>query len=93
MAVVFARIELKGEPTDAIYVKLHAHMKAKHWYQYLPGHADTGMPHAMYQASFKNESPGLAKMAEALKATIESSVWTKALVLVIQEASWAQTGG
>jgi hypothetical protein len=92
MPVLFARVELRGTPTEAVYEKLHAHMKSLNWYQYLPGNPNKLMPHAMYQASFSAE-PDVAAVADKLKSQIETYVWTKALVLVIKQSYWAQTAG
>jgi hypothetical protein len=92
MPVLFARVELRGTPTEATYEKLHNHMYSLNWYQYLPGHMKKLMPHAMYQASF-DQIPDTAAVADALKVGIEKSVWTRALVLVIRESHWAQTAG
>ena len=92
MSVLFARVELRGTPSEGIYEKLHAHMKGLHWYQNLPGNPNKLMPHAMYQAQFDQE-PNVAAVAEQLKSQIETYVWTKALVLVIKQSFWAQTAG
>jgi hypothetical protein len=92
MPVLFARVELRGTPTEATYEKLHAHMYNLNWYQNLPGYPKTPMPHAMYQASF-DQLPDTSTVASALKQGIEKSVWTRALVLVIRESHWAQTAG
>jgi hypothetical protein len=92
MPTVFARVELRGDPTWENYNQLHALMKGKHWYQHLPGYPDKPMPHAMYQANFANE-PDLLAVADALRKDIELNVWTKAIVLLIKEAHWAQSTG
>jgi hypothetical protein len=92
MPYVFARVELRGEPSQADYNKLHAHLKAKNWFQYLPNHTNHPMPHAMYQASYTNK-PRLGEIAKILKESIETNVWSKAIVLLIEEADWAQSGG
>jgi hypothetical protein len=89
---LFARVELRGTPSEAIYHKLHAHLRSLHWYQNLPNNPDRLMPHAMYQASFDGE-PDVMKVATGLKSQIETHVWTKALVLVIKYVYWAQTAG
>jgi hypothetical protein len=92
MPVLFARVELRGNPTEAIYEKLHAHMRTLNWYQNLPGKPNLLMPHAMYQANYTAE-PDVSAVASHLKSQIETYVWTKALVLVIKESYWAQTPG
>ena len=92
MPVVFARVELRGDPTWENYNQLHALMKGKHWNQYLPGYPNNPMPHAMYQGTFTNE-PDLTAVANALRKDIETNVWTQAIVLLIKQADWAQSGG
>jgi hypothetical protein len=92
MSTLFARVELRGTPAEDTYEKLHAHLAALNWFRSLPGHPTKGMPHAMYQASFAGV-PNIAQIADLLKSGIETKVWTKALVLVIQESNWAQTAG
>lgn len=92
MPVLFARVELRGTPTETVYEKLHAHMKSLNWYQYLPSNTDKLMPHAMYQATFSEEQD-LPTIAKGLKSQIEKYVWTKALVLVIRNSGWAQSAG
>jgi hypothetical protein len=92
MAVLFARVELRGTPTEATYDNLHAHMRGKNWLQHLPGFPDKLMPHAMYQAFFP-QTPDTLAVANSLKESIEASVWTRVLVLVIRNEHWAQTVG
>lgn len=92
MVTLFARVELRGTPTEAIYEKLHAHMRSLNWYQNLPDNPKRLMPHAMYQASYTAE-PDVMSIANFLKSQIETNVWTKALVLVIKQSFWAQTTG
>jgi hypothetical protein len=69
MAVLFARVELRGTPTETVYEKLHAHMKGKNWFQHLPSFPDKPMPHAMYQASFAI-TPDTLAIASGLKKDI-----------------------
>jgi hypothetical protein len=76
MPILFARVELRGTPTEATYEKLHAHMFGLNWYQYLPGHPKTPMPHAMYQALF-DQTPDTLAIATGLKRGIETSVLDK----------------
>jgi hypothetical protein len=92
MAVIFARIELRGTPSEEIYERLHAYMRNLNWYQHLPDLPDRPMPKAMYQASFTN-APNLLAMASSFKSEIESTIWTRAWVLLIEKASWAQSAG
>ena len=89
MPVLFARVELCGTPTEAIYEKLHAHMKGLNWFQYLPGHPAKPMPHAMYQAEYTVQ-PNTLEVAKYLKKEVEENIWTKVVVLVIRESNWAQ---
>jgi hypothetical protein len=91
MPHVFARIELRGKPSDETYEKLHTYMKNEKWSQYLPGNPSKPMPHAMYQANYKT-SPKLLDEANLLRTYIETNIWTKAIVLLIEEINWAQTG-
>jgi hypothetical protein len=92
MAYVFARIELRGKPSEEIYQKLHAYMQKNHWHQFLPERLDHPMPHAMYQAFFPNGAPDLLASAKSFKSEIERMIWSKAIVLLIEEANWAQSG-
>jgi hypothetical protein len=92
MPIVFARVELRGEPSKATYDKLHAHMKTKNWEQFLPGYPAKQMPHAMYQGSYPTK-PNLASVVDSLKKSIEAEIWTQAIVLAIEEVTWAQSAG
>jgi hypothetical protein len=44
MPILFARVELRGEPDEEDYENLHALLRNKHWFQHLPGHPDMPMP-------------------------------------------------
>jgi hypothetical protein len=90
MPYVFARVELRGEPTKDTYDKLHAFMKGKNWVQHLPGKPTKPMPHAMYQGSYAAK-PNLSAVVDELKKSIEANVWTRAFVLLIEETTWAQS--
>ncbi len=90
--VLFARVELRGTPSEAVYEKLHAHMKGFSGIKASPGTPTDLCPHAMYQAQYETE-PNVPLIADQLKGQIETYVWTKALVLVIKESFWAQTAG
>jgi hypothetical protein len=46
----------------------------------------------MYQATFSSASPDLMGIATNLRTAIESTIWTKAVVLIIQSTNWAQNG-
>jgi hypothetical protein len=92
MSQLFARIELRGTPNEDVYNKLHAYMEAKNWFRTITGTKTVALPHATYQAT-SGEAPELLKIANALKAEIESQIWTKALVLVVQTVNWAITAG
>lgn len=45
------------------------------------------------QGTFTNGEPNLAAIAKGLKEHIEANIWTKAIVLVIRSAGWAQSAG
>ena len=92
MPIVFARVELRGDPTLENYKQLHEFLLGKGWYQQLPGNPDKPMPHAMYQGSF-NAEPNMETVVTNLKLDIETNVWTKALVLAVKSADWAQSAG
>jgi hypothetical protein len=92
MSQLFARIELRGTPGEDVYNKLHAYMEAKNWFRTITGTKTVALPHATYQATF-GDVPDLMKIADTLKIGIESTIWTKALVLVVQTANWAITAG
>lgn len=89
MAQLFARIELRGNPTFQDYNKLHQVMLSMNWYQVI-GPASTPLAHAMYQAVF-DIVPNVKTKAEQLKEQIESATWPRALVLVIIAEFWWQT--
>ena len=94
MSLLFARIELRGTPGEDSYNQLHAYMRSRGWLQTITGATATvNLPHATYQATFTQDSPNLAAIANALKAHIEANIWTRALVLVIRSVEWAQTAG
>lgn len=88
MSQLFARVELLGRPSEEVYNRLHAQMESLCWYRQIDG---KNLPHATYQATSFAESPDLMSIAESLKATIEKSIWTKSLVLVIRSADWAKS--
>ena len=92
MSQLFARIELRGTPGEDVYNKLHAYMEGKNWLRTITGTGTASLPHATYQAKY-GDAPELMKIANALKAGIESAIWTKALVLVVQTVGWAITTG
>ncbi len=92
MSQLFARIELRGTPGEDVYNKLHAYMEAKNWFRTITGSKTVALPHATYQATF-GDAPELLKIAKALKAEIESTIWTRALVLVVKTVDWAISAG
>jgi hypothetical protein len=93
MAQLFARVELRGDPGEDVYQRLHAYMESMHWYRNITGTREVTLPHATYQATTNTDAPGIAKMADTIKSGIESQIWTKAIVLMIQSTTWAQTAG
>jgi hypothetical protein len=92
MYQLFARVELRGNPSVEIYQKLHEYMKGQYWYTTITGTATATLPHATYQATYTTK-PEVLAIANQLKAGIESNVWTRALVLVIEASYWAETAG
>ena len=88
MSQLFARVELLGEPSKDVYENLHKTMESLHWYRLINGKA---LPHATYQAVNASDVPDLMRIATDLKATIQQSIWTKSLVLVIRAADWAKS--
>lgn len=66
-------------------------MKSEQWFQYLPDFPTKPMAHAMYQANYKL-SPKLLTEARLVRTYLEANIWTKAIVLLIEEVTWAQTG-
>jgi hypothetical protein len=60
------------------------------WYQQING---VGLPHAVYQATTTGEAPNLMAMANGLKAEIERTIWTRALIMVVRSVDWAKTAG
>jgi hypothetical protein len=91
MSQLFARIELRGTPSEQTYEKLHAYMKSQNWLQDITGSATISLPHGTYQAKFASDEPDTLAIAKALRTYIEANIWTKAIVLVIRSAHWAQT--
>jgi hypothetical protein len=91
MAQLFARVELRGTPGEAVYEKLHAHLEKLYWYRWIKGGAQVGLPHAMYQATVDG-TPDVVGIAANLKASIQANVWANALILVVQSSNWAQSG-
>ena len=87
---LFARVELRGTPGEDIYNRLHAYMAGKNWYQSIN---QAELPHATYQATFSLDAPNLMEIGNTLKADIERTIWTKALILVIRAGDWGKTAG
>ena len=92
MVQLFARVELRGNPNADIYQRLHEYMRSRYWFNTITGSATSTLPHGTYQAQY-TVAVDLAGVAMDLKNGIESTVWTKALILVIQSANWAETAG
>jgi hypothetical protein len=92
MAQLFARVELRGTPGEDVYQRLHAYMESLFWYRSITGTTTVSLPHAVYQATINTESPDLAAVAAKLKSGIQTSVWSIALVLIVQSSNWAQCG-
>lgn len=93
MAQLFARVELRGEPNEGVYQRLHSYMESQHWYMAIVGTREVSLPHATYQATTNNDAPDIVQMADNLKSGIESKIWTRALVLIVQSTNWACTAG
>jgi hypothetical protein len=94
MSLLFARIELRGTPGDEIYSRLHAFMESRNWLRTITGTTATvQLPHGTYQAVFSIDAPDTMAIAQSLKRDIEANIWSRALVLVIRSAHWAQTAG
>jgi hypothetical protein len=93
MAQLFARVELRGEPSEDVYQRLHAYMESMHWYRTITGTREVSLPHATYQATTNTDSPDLVQIADQLKSGIESKIWTKALLLIVQSINWVRTAG
>ena len=93
MALLFARVELRGTPGEEVYQQLHAHMESQHWHKTITGKREVSLPHATYQGTTNTDALDIAELATNLKSGIESQVWTKALVLIVQATNWAQTAG
>jgi hypothetical protein len=94
LSQLFARVELRGSPGEDVYERLHEYMESLYWYRTIAG--STGrvtLPHATYQATVSAATPDLMAMGNTLKSGIESTIWTKALVLVLQATNWARTNG
>jgi hypothetical protein len=92
MSQLFARIELRGNPSLEVYQRLHDYMESLNWLRTISGTKTTGLPHATYQATFTAPSPDLLKMATDFRTEIEAKIWTKTVVLIIQSSNWAQSG-
>lgn len=100
MTQLFARIELRGSPSQEIYQKLHQYMANLNWLTTISGTAGVAaqsmtvaLPHATYQAIYNSPPTNLLDVANKLKSGIEANVWTKALILVIESLNWAETTG
>jgi hypothetical protein len=88
VALLFARIELRGSPSSEIYQRLHQHMSGLNWYPTISGTnpgslqpITAALPHATYQATFAIAPTDLLQLGNSLKDGIEKNVWTKALIL------------
>lgn len=83
MALVFIRVELRGNPSGEIYERLHAHMEKRNWYRLKDGRP---LPHAMYNGTTNNH---IGTVCGAIRKEIESSIWSSAIVFVVEPNSWA----
>jgi hypothetical protein len=89
------RVELIGGASYTDYENLHAFMEKNNWFRYIvaklnPGEVTKKLPSATY-TGFSDNAP--LNIASALTASIRSSVWSKAAVLVMQVGEvWAIAG-
>ena len=87
MALIFIRVELRGDPSKQDYENLHAYMEKNNWPRKITGsRGESTLPHAMYQGNSETDA---ASIANALRTGIEAYVWTHAIVLVIAAQTWA----
>jgi hypothetical protein len=92
MAQLIVRVELLGTPDADVYKRLHQHMATLNYLPSIPSTAgSTALPHAMYQGSTTTAAPDVSSIAGALRTGIEAKIWTKAIVLVMVVATWAQS--
>jgi hypothetical protein len=88
MAGYFVRVELKGDPTFEIYLSLHTLMASNGFLQTAPASSrlsPVNLPHAVYYGASTSDAVNLSIF---LRNTIQSQVWSSAVVLSIEWASW-----
>jgi hypothetical protein len=83
MALVFVRVELRGNPSFQNYINLHSLMAKNNWWQDKDGRA---LPHAVYWGNTDNH---IGDVSKALRTTIQSNVWNSAIVMMIKASQWA----
>jgi hypothetical protein len=87
MADFVVRVELRGNPTEVTYEKLHTMMSQRGFYMTVSeGSRSYAMPHATYYGSSNQAAD---QISGELRDAIASSVWTKPLVFVSQSLTWA----
>jgi hypothetical protein len=92
MAQLIVRVELRGSPDADVYKRLHEHMGGLNYSPSIPSTAGTmALPHAMYQGTTNAAVPDVVSIASALRISIETNIWTKAIVLVMIVANWGQS--
>jgi hypothetical protein len=74
LALLFIRVELRGNPSWQDYDNLHAYMEKNNWYRKIQGTAgESSLPHAMYHG---NSDEDISALTSALRKGIQASVWT-----------------
>lgn len=88
MTQLFVKVELIGAPDEGDYKKLREYMRGKNWRTEISG---ANLPYSMYQTTVPPGVYNLMQIARSFKVEIEKTTQTKALVLVIRSADWAQS--
>jgi hypothetical protein len=93
MAGYFVRVELRGTPTADNYSALHALMLQNGFAQMAAASnrpLPVPLPHAVY---FGYSTQIATSLAALLRDAVQASVWTSAIVLAVEYASWGIAPG
>jgi hypothetical protein len=89
MPKLFAKIELKGAPDEAISSRITAEMESLGWSRCIVGSngMSVALPPTIYQRVVE-KIENFPTLAEDLKFHLESNVWIGITVLVIEAKGW-----
>ena len=93
---LFARVELRGEPTEEANNLLKKYMENNSWRPYLKywyeSASETHPLQASHPSTVSTNDFNFTEFADALKAEIEAVIWPSAQVWIVQSAGWTKQG-